>query len=157
MLFSQIVGQNHIKQKLIQTVKDNRISHTQLFAGKEGYGNLPLALAYGQYINCENPHPNDSCGVCQSCVKYLKLEHQDLHLTVPTISKIEFTKEIIADFRKAFIQNPYLTSPEWIMQLAKENNKQGNITAKEARDIINRLSYTVYNAKYKVKIIWMTE
>lgn len=54
MLFSQIIGHDEIKRKLIQSVKENRVSHAQLFLGQGGFGTLPLALAYAQYINCEN-------------------------------------------------------------------------------------------------------
>ena len=53
MQFSDVIGQTAIKQQLVQMVQQNRISHAQLFLGKEGSGGLPLALAFAQYINCE--------------------------------------------------------------------------------------------------------
>ena len=46
MLFSNVIGQKKLKQKLVQTVNDGRIRHAQLFLGKAGYGTLPLAIAY---------------------------------------------------------------------------------------------------------------
>ena len=79
MQFSNIIGQQAVKHRLIQTVLSNRVSHAQLFLGPEGSGKLALALAYAQYINCKNRQESDSCGICPSCVKFSKLSHPDLH------------------------------------------------------------------------------
>jgi DNA polymerase-3 subunit delta' len=67
MQFKDIVGQKDTKHDLIQSFKSDKISHAQLFLGKPGYGTLALALAYSQYIFCENKSDDDSCGVCISC------------------------------------------------------------------------------------------
>ncbi|MCF8338344.1 MAG: DNA polymerase III subunit delta, partial [Bacteroidales bacterium] len=75
MKFSDIYGLEEEKKRLVQTVEENRISHAQLFLGREGSGNLALALAYAQYINCRNKKDGDSCGTCPSCIKYEKLIH----------------------------------------------------------------------------------
>ena len=61
MRFSDIVGQASVKEHLLHTVRDSRISHAQLFLGPEGSGALPMAIAYAQYIACENKQPTDSC------------------------------------------------------------------------------------------------
>jgi DNA polymerase III gamma/tau subunit len=52
MRFRDIIGQQQIKNKLIQTVLDQRVSHAQLFFGPEGNEKLALAVAYAQFINC---------------------------------------------------------------------------------------------------------
>ena len=83
MLFADIIGQEKIKKRLIQTVRDNRVSHAQLFLGPEGSGKLALAIAYAQYVNCENKQNDDSCRTCASCLKYEKLIHPDLHFVYP--------------------------------------------------------------------------
>ena len=68
MQFSAIIGQQAIKERFIRTVKEQRIPHAQLLRGPEGIGKLSLAIAYAQYICCENRQDTDSCGVCPSCV-----------------------------------------------------------------------------------------
>ncbi|HOO19375.1 MAG TPA: DNA polymerase III subunit delta, partial [Paludibacteraceae bacterium] len=73
MLFSQIIGQNKIKERLLQSVNEQRIPHAQMLCGPEGIGKFALALAYAQYICCENKTETDACGVCPSCIKYQKL------------------------------------------------------------------------------------
>ncbi len=83
MLFSEVIGQDAIKEKLISTVAESRVSHAQLFLGPEGSGNLAMAIAYAQYISCANRQTDDSCGKCPSCLKYGKLSHPDLHFIYP--------------------------------------------------------------------------
>ena len=73
MQFKHIIGQEAVKKRLINSVKENRVSHAQLFLGPEGSGNLALAVAYAQYVSCEDKQPDDSCGICSSCRKYQKL------------------------------------------------------------------------------------
>ena len=66
MLFSSIIGQAHVKDKLIISSNENRVSHALLFFGQPGSGVLPLARAFAQFLNCEDPQPDDSCGECGS-------------------------------------------------------------------------------------------
>ncbi len=54
MLFSEIIGQQDIKARLVRTVVEQRIPHAQLLRGPAGVGKLGLAIAYAQYICCEN-------------------------------------------------------------------------------------------------------
>src|SRR5690348_10377739 len=51
MLFKNIIGQQEVKQQLVELVSHNRLSHALLFLGKEGSGALSLAMALGQYIS----------------------------------------------------------------------------------------------------------
>ncbi|MDZ4667839.1 MAG: hypothetical protein SGJ00_08135 [bacterium] len=157
MLFKQIIGQDYIKEKLISMANSGRISHTQLFVGPEGSGNLALAIAFGQYVNCLKPQETDSCGVCSSCIKFEKLVHPDLHFTFPTITPLKQSKELAEEWRKALTENPYLNNYDWLQTIDNHANKQGNITHDECRDIINRLSLTSYEAKFKTQIIWQAE
>ena len=52
MLFSDILGQEHIKSHLTKSVDEGRIAHAQLFVEPEGSGTLPMALTYAQYLLC---------------------------------------------------------------------------------------------------------
>lgn len=159
MQFKEIIGQEAIKQQLIQTVNNGRVSHTQLFLGAEGVGALALAVAYAQFINCLNPQEYDSCGTCSSCIKFNKLIHPDLHFTFPTIAieKKKLSNDFIEEWRSAFLNNPYMSELEWLLNLDSEGKKQGNITAEECRDIIRKLGLKPYEAKYKTVIVWLPE
>ena len=156
MLFSQIPAQTQLKIRLLKNLANKRIAHAQLFVGQDGYGALPLALAYAQYLNCHNPQPTDSCGVCNSCTKHQKLIFPDLHFTFPIITKPakeEVCDDYLVEWRKAIVQNPFLDYHEWCGYLSAEN-KQGNINARECRNIIKKLTLTAYEGFYKVLILW---
>jgi DNA polymerase-3 subunit delta' len=59
MLFSEILGQEHIKSHLSADL--GRIPHAQLFIGPKEVVLLPMAIAYAQYIICNNQNAeNDS-------------------------------------------------------------------------------------------------
>ena len=53
MQFKDIIGQQEVKQNLVELIQHNRLSHALLFIGKEGNGALPLSLAFAQYMVCE--------------------------------------------------------------------------------------------------------
>jgi DNA polymerase-3 subunit delta' len=165
MKFKDIYGLEDVKKRLIRTVDENRISHAQLFLGTEGTGNLALALAYAQYINCRNKTDGDSCGTCPSCVKYEKLSHPDLHFVFP-VAKVKQLKDkevsssnsfYLENWRAAVLENDaHLSLGDWYAKIGMEN-KQGYINTDDARSIIDKISYKSYEAEYKVMLIWMTE
>jgi DNA polymerase-3 subunit delta' len=158
MQFRDIIGHDLVKAHLISTVRENRVSHAQLFLGPEGSGSLALALAYAQFINCENKAALDSCGVCSSCRKYNKLIHPDMHFSYPFIAKHkeDNAATFIENWRKAFLNNPYLSLENWRQQLDADN-KQVNINIAEAHEIIKKLSLKSFEAEFKVLIMWLPE
>lgn len=162
MLFSNIYGHENIKDRLRNTVYDQRISHAQLFLGPEGSGSLALALAYAQYINCLHRTADDSCGICPSCVKYQKLAHPDLHFIFPVATNKEVEKkprsnDFIASWRELLTENNLMVSlSEWVEKIGVEN-KQVIINADDCSEINRTLSYKSYESEYKVMVIWMAE
>jgi DNA polymerase-3 subunit delta' len=160
--FSEVVGQETLKDKLVQTVHEGRISHAQVFLGSEGTGALPMALAYAQFLNCLAPTENDSCGSCSSCVKYSKLIHPDLHLSFPFIkpenekSENAIAAHFLKEFRETFLEDPYINYDSWIQAMGG-GNKQGNINKAECLEIISKLGLHTFEAKYKVLIMWLPE
>jgi DNA polymerase-3 subunit delta' len=100
MKFAEIVGHKELKQRLIDHIKHGRISHAQLYIGNEGAGTLAIALAYFQFLSCENKGLEDSCGECSSCKKHQKFIHPDLHFVFPT-NKVEKKMALSNTVRKA--------------------------------------------------------
>ena len=159
MLFKNIIGQKDIKERLIKSVKNNKVSHAQLFFGAEGVGKLALAIAYAQYINCTNKTENDSCGECSSCKKFEKLVHPDLHFVFPVIkigSKEVISDDHISQWRDFLGKSQYFTYNQWIEQLDNEN-KQGGIFVHESKNILKKINLTTYESEYKVMIFWLAE
>ena len=161
MQFKDIPGQEKVKAQLIQAVKDQRVSHTQLFLGAEGTGKLAIAIAYAQYINCENPQETDSCGVCPSCVKFNRLAHPDLHFMFPVTSQKAGRKALSSDFYQQWRemlneQNQIVSQHDWLLKTQSET-KQTHIFTDDCNEIIRKLSFKSYEAEYRIVIVWMIE
>jgi len=157
--FSAIIGQNATKERFLRSARDGRVSHAQLIAGPEGSGTLPLALAYAQYLLCSNKQENDSCGTCSSCIRVSKLEHPDLHLSFPIVkegTKVEKSDDRIAEFRKVFLEQPYMPLRHFLSEL-EEESKRPLIGTEEAGAIIHKLNYKSYEGEYKILVMWMAE
>jgi len=160
MLFSEIIGQQDIKSRLVRTVVEQRIPHAQLLRGPSGVGKLALAIAYAQYICCENRTATDSCGTCPSCVKYKKMAHPDLHFVFPVIKPTGKSSVIcddfITEFRSMVLQSPYFGVNEWYANISGDA-KQGLIYSNESEEILRKLSLKTYESEYKIMIIWLPE
>ena len=161
MNFSQIPGQKEIITRLIRSVKEERVSHAQIFTGPEGCGSLALALAYAKYISCENRNENDSCGICRSCVKYEKMIHPDLHFVFPVIKKEKKDTEPVSDsfieaWREFVSKSPYFTINGWLNSI-EVGNAQGLIFSSEAAEILKKLNLKTFESDYKIMIIWLPE
>jgi DNA polymerase-3 subunit delta' len=182
MQFKDVIAQQYTKQQLAELVQHNRLSHALLFLGKEGSGDLSLALAFAQYIVCDRVNgkaaapslfgddsplttadiglKTDSCGVCPSCSKAQKLIHPDIHFSYPVIPRKAGDKPLSTDYIsewREFIQlYPYGNVFDWLQFIGAEN-KQGNITVHECNDIIHKLSMKSFESGYKILIMWMPE
>jgi DNA polymerase-3 subunit delta' len=158
MQFKEIIGQEAIKQQLIQTVVENRVSHAQLFLSSAGTGAMPLAIAYTQYINCLEKTPSDSCGTCSSCRKYSRYIHPDLHFSYPFFASkdVKIAVDVLDEWRSMLLHDPYFDLDIWRSKLNAEN-KQANINIAECHDIIKKLSYKAFEGDTKVLILWLPE
>jgi len=161
MQFNQVIGQEAIKDRLVKSVKENRVSHAQLFHGPEGSGSLALAMAYAQFLSCEDKNENDSCGKCPSCIKYEKLVHPDQHFVFPVATTKAITKDPVSDdfireWRELLLEKPYLTPGMWYEYIGIEK-KQGIINKSESKEIIRKFGFKTFESDYKIMIIWMPE
>ncbi|MCV9929663.1 DNA polymerase III subunit delta' [Flavobacterium sp. LS1R49] len=161
MQFSEILGQDYIKNHLVKSASSGRIPHAQLFIGPEGSGTLPAAIAYAQYILCgntgsENENGNHSCNL-----KFQSISHPDLHFIYPTVTTEDVkTKpkslDFIQDWRNFIQEMPYGGLFDWYKILGVQN-KQGEIRVEDAQEVLKSLSLKSYEGGYKIMIIWMAD
>ena len=164
MRFADIIGQDELKARLVRTLDSGRVSHAQLFTGLPGAGALPLAVAYAQYLNCRNRRNGDSCGVCPDCQQTAALAHPDLHLVFPVNKQGKKSGETVRSdeflplFREQFAATGgYFTPAEWYDRLDLGKTLKGMISAKEADEIIRKLSFKSYGGEYKIMLVWLPE
>ena len=87
-----------------------------------------MAIAYSQYISCQNKGNTDSCGECPSCIKFQKLIHPDLHFVFPVATSADVkdkpvSAKYITQFREAILEEPYLSLAKWQNKI-ETGNKQ---------------------------------
>jgi DNA polymerase III subunit delta' len=161
MLFSTILGQEHIKNHLTKSASLGRIPHAQLFIGKEGTGTLATAIAYAQYIICGNLG-NENEGTNEACnLKFNSFAHPDLHFVYPTVTTEDIKSkpkslDFIQDWRAFLSENNYGSLFDWYSLLGVKN-KQGEIRVEDANEIVKSLSLKSHEGGYKVMIIWMAD
>lgn len=185
MLFKDVIGQQEVKQQLVEMVQHNRLSHALLFLGKEGSGALPLAVAFAQYVSLL-PNKNQSSEASlfgepveiklpstseeadawmQKQPSYGKAEqlvHPDIHFSYPVIKRTTRSDEKpistdwVTEWREFIRQLPYGNIYDWLQFIGAEN-KQGNITANECNDIIRKLNLKSFESGYKILLMWMPE
>lgn len=161
MLFKDILGLSHIKKHLTASADAGRIPHAQLFVGHEGSGTLPMALAYAQYIICNNAN-GENIGENQACnLKFNSLFHPDMHFAYPVSNSEKIKSHAVSDhyieeWRNFVKEQPYGNLFDWYRLIGIEK-KQGQIGVDEAHDVVKKLALKSYEGGYKVMLIWMSE
>ena len=161
MLFSEILGLDHIKNHLTTSADRGRIPHAQLFVGSHGSGTLAMAVAYARYILCQTAEKKSlESGI--ACAKsFDKLIHPDLHFCYPSANNKRITSkaralDFLKEWREFLLEKPYGSLYDWYQYLGIDN-KQGRISLDDAKDIAQNLSLKSYEGGYKIMIIWHAE
>ena len=152
MTFEDIIGQKNLVAHLARNVEARRTPHAQLFLGKDGYGNLALAMAYAQHLVAfESP----------SKETVRAINHPDIHFYYPIVKKgsgktTGTSKDYLSEWRAFLEGSSYGNLNDWYVHI-DAGNKQGVIGVDEAHDIIKTLSLKSYSGGHKVLIIWHAE
>ena len=186
MQFTDIIGQESVKRRLIDDVQQGRVPHALMLCGKEGSGALPLAVAMAQYLLCTGKNPQAAqsdmfgsasmfadetpaapsgpldhpCGHCPSCLMAEKLQHPDLHFIFPIYKRQSGKASLCEDFgqewRELLLSQPYMGYAEW-MQASGATNQQLMIYESESDAIASKLVLKSSQGGYKVCIVWLPE
>ena len=62
--FDEIVGQEHIKKILKNSIINNKIAHAYIFTGPRGTGKTSSAKIFAKTLNCLAVKDGISCGKC---------------------------------------------------------------------------------------------
>lgn len=163
MKFSDVIGQDEVKQRLRQMVAEERVPHALMFCGPQGSGKMALALAFASYLLCGNRADGDSCGGCQQCLMAERLSHPDLHFSYPVIrpsgtgSEHKMSSEdFAAEWREMLLQGPYFTMDKWLAAMGAAN-QQALMGVGESDLLLKRLSLKSSQGGYKVVVMWLPE
>ncbi len=159
MRFSEIMGQENLRQRLLQLLEEGRVPHAMMLCGASGYGSLALALAVASWLLGEreaNTKPNVRAMLA-------KFQHPDLHFIYPVIkpagtsSGREITSDdFVRQWSELLIETAYFSFEEWLARMNAEN-QQAQIFAAEGDSITHKLSLKSSQGGYKVCVIWLPE
>ena len=79
IVFSDVVGQEHITNTLTGSLKVGKTSHAYLFTGTRGTGKTTCAKILARAVCCESPINGEPCGECEACKAVLEGNTTDIN------------------------------------------------------------------------------
>lgn len=76
--FSELIGQNHIKQTLLNALKSNKFTHAYMLTGPRGTGKTSIGKLFAKAINCEQLVNGEPCNECNQCKQIMNNSHPDI-------------------------------------------------------------------------------
>ena len=163
MRFSEVIGQEEVRERLLQMVREERLPHAIMLCGPQG-----VAIAFACYLLTKEA--DDAMGLDfgeelepAESPMLQKLEHPDLHFTFPTIKlpsmsteHMPISDDFIREWRELVLQSPYFGMDEWMTAMGAEN-QQAIITAGESDELVRKLSLKSSQGGYKVSVVWLPE
>ena len=104
-MFNSIVGNDRIKDALINSIKINKISHSYLFVGTEGIGKSLIAKEFAKMILCTDE--NKYCDKCKSCVEFDTDNNPDFKIIEPEGNSLKI--EQIREFQSRVAEKPIIS------------------------------------------------
>lgn len=164
MKFNEVIGQEEIKERLVEMSREGRVPHAIMFCGPRGCGKMALALAFASYLICSSgKDAKDSCGTCHQCAMLRSWSHPDLIFTYPVIKPQGTSadhKMVSDDFarewRGMLAEGPYFTMNQWLAKMGA-GNQQAMIYVAESEAVIRKLSMKSSQGGYKINIVWLPE
>lgn len=164
MNWSEVIGQEDIKQKLTSMVDDEHVPHAMILCGPYGCGKMAMAMAMASYLLTEGSvRINPQFNKANSEAMLGQWEHPDLHFSFPTIKRTGMSADhqpvsgdYAKEWRQMLMQGSYFNIGQW-MDYMDAANQQAIITGAESDELARKLSLKSSLGGYKVAVIWLPE
>lgn len=160
MNYSDIVGQQAVKEHLQKMLQEDMVPHALMLCGPEGTGKLPLALAFAQHLLCQHPTPEGPCHQCDSCHMSAIWSHPDLHFSFPVYkaksSDHPTSDDYLVQWREQLESSVYFDTEKWLEDI-KAENQQILHYVQESDSLQRKLALKPSQGGRRVVIIWLPE
>jgi len=100
--FEDIIGQEHIKEHLKNSIMADKVGHAYLITGEVAAGKAFIADIFANALLCENRQDGyNPCGMCHPCVQAITKNHPDIiyvtHSKPNVVSVDDIREKIVAD------------------------------------------------------------
>ncbi len=135
MTFRDVVGHRGVIDLLTRAVSRGSLPASLIFSGPAGVGKATLALALGQFINCERagigsasaaPTGQDACGECATCQR-------------------------LARAAAAFQSGGEKAAVDCLQWLAPD--ERGSIRIEAVRDVLERAGFRPFDGRQRIVIV----
>jgi len=159
MSLNKVIGQEEIREKLLDSIRSKKIGTAQMFTGETGYGTFAIALNYAKDLLCKTPINGKACNSCSACKRVDKFIHPDLHFVFPTIKTSTKTvcKDYLNEWRTLLSKGLYFNMKLWHDTMNADSNKIALIYKQESENILHELNLKPLESLYKVMIFWLPE
>ena len=176
MKFSEVIGQEDARQRLLTLVAEQRVPHAMMLCGPAGCGKKALALALASFLLGERDDSDPLHAEAAKAMPQLtperrrntetmlqKWAHPDLIFSYPVIKPTGTSAEhkmnsddFAREWNQLLMQGPYFSIDQWLEAMGAEN-QQARIGVGESELLIRKLSMKSSQGGYKVCIIWLPE
>src|SRR5262245_14564875 len=96
--FDELVGQEHVRQALVNALDSGRVHHAFLFTGTRGVGKTTIARILARALNCERGVSSRPCGECGACREIDEGRFVDLiEVDAASRTKVDDTRELLGN------------------------------------------------------------
>ena len=107
MSFSNIIGNEKIKNILIKSISNNTVLHSYMFIGSNGIGKKMIAKQFAKMVLCENSGADsgfEECDNCKSCIEFNSGNNPDFICIEPDGKNIKI--EQIREMQTKVVEKP---------------------------------------------------
>lgn len=105
-MFKNVLGNEKVKELLLNSVKFDKISHSYLFIGIEGIGKKLIANEFAKMILCTGD--SKYCNKCKSCIQFDTNNNPDFKIIEPDGNSLKI--EQIREFQNKVAEKPIISN-----------------------------------------------